>query len=286
MDVVNPEYTGYRETLSQMVANQSCLPRLPTITLDIRQALARPDISVAALCKLISYDPVLSNILMRYASSVMMHNHMPPQDMFDVVRLLGMRQVERITIVQAIRDLFRGNSQAYTRLFVASWDRLVQKASISSMIAKKVGQVAPDNALLGSLLSEVGSLAVLGAFKSGEQPPPSAEAYVSLCREFAKTLGLKLLDAWEMEAEYGQLIRQVGNWHAAEDERFGLIDVVNLGLYHSLKARMTVQRLPPLSSLAAYQKLSKKHNAITDTQELEVVTLHREEIRVIADSLY
>ena len=49
---------------------------------------------------------------------------------------------------------------------------------------------------------------------------------------------------------------------------------------------MTAQRLPPLESLAAYQKLRDKHNAITDTQELELVTLHREEIRAIADSLY
>jgi HD-like signal output (HDOD) protein len=107
-----------------------------------------------------------------------------------------------------------------------------------------------------------------------------------LCREFAKNLGVILLKRWEMDEEYIQLIHQVGNWQAAADEPFGLIDAINLGLYHSLKARMTAQRLPPLESLAAYQKLRDKHNAITDTQELELVTLHREEIRAIADSLY
>jgi HD-like signal output (HDOD) protein len=286
VDAVNSAYTNYQDTIAELLASEDALPTLPTITLDIRHALLRQDISVTSLSKLISRDPSLSQILLRYASSVMMHNHMPPQDMFDVVRILGMGQVERIIMVHAVRDLFRGNNQAYTRMFVASWDRLVQKAAISSLIGKKVGRVAPDNALLGSLLSEVGTLAVLGAFKTGEVPVPSREVYVALCREFAKKLGVALLQKWGMDDEYSQLITQVGNWQAGANEPFTLLDAVNLGLYHSLKARMTAQRLPPLASLVAFQKLSDKHNAVTDTQELEIVTMHREDIRAIADSLY
>jgi hypothetical protein len=89
-----------------------------------------------------------------------------------------------------------------------------------------------------------------------------------------------------MDDEYLRLVKQVGNWQAGENEPFGLIDVVNLGLYHSLKARMTANRLPAITHLAAYQKLSAKHNAITDTNELELVVTNRDEIRAIADSLY
>jgi HD-like signal output (HDOD) protein len=157
---------------------------------------------------------------------------------------------------------------------------------MSALIAKKVGRVAPDYALLGSLLSEVGTLAVLSVFKSGDLPVPAPDTYVALCREFAKSLGIALLQKWEMDEEYIQLVRQVGNWQAAEHDPFGLIDVINIGLYHSLKARMTANRLPPISHLAAYQKLAEKHNAITDTNELELVVMHRDDIRAIADSLY
>jgi len=287
VDVVKrSDFASYKSAVSRLLNDPGQLPFLPEITQDIRQALIRPDSCANTLSIVIERDPDLSRLLMRYASSVMMHSHMPPQSVFDVVRILGMTQVERVTMLHAIKSLFSGNTQAYTRIFAASWDRLVNKASMSALIAKKLGGVAPDSALLGSVLSEVGSLAVLSVFKTGELPPPDRETYVNLCREFAKSLGIALLEKWEIDEEYIQLLRQVGNWQAAENAPFGLIDVINLGLYHSLKVRMTANRLPPISHLAAYQKLSDKHNAITDTNELEIVVMHRDDIRAIADSLY
>lgn len=286
MDVVNSDYASYKSAVSALLNNPENFPRLPCVVQDIRQSLIRSDSSIHSLSKLIERDTELSHLLLRYASSVMMHNHMPPQSVFDVVRILGMAQVERVTMLHAVKSLFSGHTQAYTRIFAASWDRLINKASMSALIAKKVGRVAPDYALLGSLLSEVGTLAVLSVFKSGDLPVPDRETYVTLCREFAKSLGIVLLQDWQMDDEYIQLVRQVGNWQAAEHESFGLIDVINLGLYHSLKARMTANRLPPITHLCAYQKLSDKHNAITDTNELELVVMSRDDIRAIADSLY
>ena len=286
MDVVNSDYINYKNAVSQLLESHEQLPQLPAINLEIRQVLIRPDSSINSLSRVIARDPDLSQLLLRYASSVMMHSQMPPQSVFDVVRILGMTQVERITMLHAVKALFAGNTQAYTRIFAASWDRLINKASMSALIAKKVRQVAPDHALLGSLLSEVGTLAVLSVFKSSELPVPGRDTYISLCREFAKSLGIALLEKWEMGEDYIQLVRQVGNWQAEEDEPFGLIDAVNLGLYHSLKLRMTATRLPPISHLAAYQKLSDRYNAITDTNELELVVMNRDEIRAIADSLY
>jgi HD-like signal output (HDOD) protein len=283
--VVNPDKTYFRNQLAALMEEAERLPHLPMITIDIRHALESPSIAAVPLSRLIAQDPVISKLLLRYASSVML-NRSPPQDVFEAVRILGMLQVERIIMVHSMRTLFSGHTQSYTRLFTESWDRLVQKAAISALIAKKVGGTAPDKALLGSLLSEVGSLVVLSAFKSPDQAVPSREIYVDLCREFAKSLGIMLLKKWELEDEYAQLLREVGNWNATEDEPLGLIDVVNLGLYHSLKSRMTAQRLPAISSLIAYQKLPEKHNAITDTNELELVVLHRDEIHAMVDSLY
>jgi HD-like signal output (HDOD) protein len=286
VDVVNGDYAEYQSALSQLLEHEAQLPLLPSIAQDIRHALARPDSCAHSLSKVIERDPQLSQLLLRYASSVMMSNHAAPQSVFEAARILGMAQLERVTMLHSVKSLFSGNTQAYTRLFAASWDRLITKASMSALIAKKVGQVAPDDALLGSLLSEVGTLAVLSTFKTGALPVPSPDVYVNLCREFAKSLGIALLQAWELDGDYQQLVRQVGNWQAAEHEPLGLIDVVNLGLYHSLKARMTANRLPPISHLVAYQKLPEKHSAITDTNELEIVVMHRDEIRAIADSLY
>lgn len=49
---------------------------------------------------------------------------------------------------------------------------------------------------------------------------------------------------------------------------------------------MTTNRLPPLTELSAYKKLTPPNNAISDTSELEVVVMKRRDIRLIADGLH
>ena len=285
MDLITTDYDIYREIVAELMSDQEQLPELPKITLDIRAALAQPNTSVSSFSALIARDPSLSSVLMRFAPSVMLHSHMPPQTLFDVVRLLGMTQVERIAMVNSVKNLFTPQSMGHKRLFMGAWERVIAKASTSAFLARALGKVAPDNALLASFLSEVGTMAVLSAFKSREQAL-SPEIYVALCREYSKTLGEILLQKWEVGDEYVQVVRKTGVWHADKDERFGLIDVVNLGLYHSLKARMTTNRLPPLTELSAYKKLTPPNNAISDTSELEVVVMKRRDIRLIADGLH
>ncbi|RYZ82362.1 MAG: HDOD domain-containing protein, partial [Moraxellaceae bacterium] len=153
------------------------LPGLPSITLDIRRALGESGTSMASLSKLIARDPSLTTILLKYAPSVMLHTHMPPQTLFDVIRVLGMAQVERITMVHSVKSLFTLHSAGHKKLFMEAWDRLISKASASSFIAKALGKVVPDHALLASFLSEIGTLAVLSAFKSRDQIP-TREVYV------------------------------------------------------------------------------------------------------------
>lgn len=284
LESAHTDYAIYREVVAQLMNGQEQLPSLPSITLDIRRALGQPDTSMQSLSKLIARDPSLTAILLKYAPSVMLHTHMPPQTLFDVIRLLGMTQVERITMVHSVKSLFTLHSAGHKRLFMEAWDRLISKASTSAFLARALGKVVPDHALLASFLSEIGTLAVLSAFKSRAQIP-SRDVYVTLCREYSKSLGVIMLKKWQVDDEYVQVVRKTGDWLADSDDRFGLVDVVNLGLYHSLKARMTANRLPPLTELGAYQKLSIPNNFITDTGELEIVVTHRKEIRLIADSL-
>jgi HD-like signal output (HDOD) protein len=278
-------YAVQRELIEKFISGQEELPRLPSVTQEITQALARSDTSVLALSKLVARDRALSEQLLRYASSVTVHTLMPPETILDVVRLLGMDQVGRITLVHAIKSLFCPQSPAHKRLFLAAWERLILKASTSAFLAKALGHVMADQALLGSLLTEVGSLVVLSSFKASE-PLPSNEVFAKLCRDYTKPLGEKILEIWEMDKEYLELLRNIGDWTGRANMPFDVIDVVNLGLYHSLKARMAGRSLPSLAELSAYQKLTHPKNFITDTNELEIVVIGRNEIKSIAESLH
>lgn len=284
VEVDQEEITPYREVIAKIISGEEPVPALPAVTLEIRRALADLNTSALSLSKLVAQDEKLSDQLLRYASSVAVHSMMPPQTILDVVRILGMDQVGRITMVHTIKDIFTPQPAAHKRLFLSAWERVILKASTAAFLAKSLGHVIPDHALLGSLMTEIGTLAVLATFKP-DQPLPSNEIFIKLCREFAKPLSELILAAWEIESEYTELVANTGNWKGRADKPFDLIDVVNLGLYHSLKARMVGRSLPALAELSAYRKLTHPKNFITDTNELEIVVIGRDVIKSIAESL-
>lgn len=291
------DYTIYREVVAQLMSGQEELPGLPSVTLDIRNALSRDDIPLRLLTKLIARDPSLSALLLKYASSGSMlgygnHNHGlhgAPQTLMEVIQLLGVGQVERITMLHSVKSLFTLHSAGHKKLFMEAWERLILKSSICAFLARALGgshgRVSPDHALLGSLLSEIGTLAVLSAFKT-RASIPSRDVYVALCREYSKSLGVIMLTKWSVDEEYIQLVRKTGNWQADADRAFGLIDLVNLGLFHSLRQRASSHGLPPITALSGYQKLEPPYNFLTPAGELESVVMRRAEIDRIAANLH
>ena len=278
------DYSIYRRVVSQLMQGHEQLPSLPTITLDIRRALSDERMTVPALVRLVSRDPALSTILMKHASCALYRHALVPKTLHEVITLLGMAEVDRITMVHSIRSLFTLHSAAHKRLFVEVWERLVLKASTSAMLARLLGHVAPEHALLASLLSEVGTLAVLSAFKD-EAQIPSGELYYKLCREYSKSLGVIVLKKWAVDDEYIGVIRNAGSWSLSESRELGLIDLVNLALFHAIKEQNPQADLPLLVELAAYQKLLPPLNFVSANGELELVLNHQADIYAIAATL-
>lgn len=278
------EYSIYRRVVSQLMQGEEQLPSLPTITLDIRRALSDAQVPMAALVRLISRDPALSALLMKHASCALYRHSHAPKTLSEVIILLGMGEVDRITMVHSIKSLFTLHSPAHKRLFVEAWSRLVLKASTSALLARLLGHVTPQHALLASLLSEVGTLAVLSAFRDASTPPDQ-QLYGKLCREYSKSLGIIVLKKWAVDSEYIEVTREAGNWQCSGGPRIDLLDLVNLALYHALKERHIDVGLPPLQELAAYRKLFPPQDSIGENGELRMIVDHREDIHAIADTL-
>lgn len=280
------DYSIYRSVIGDLLSGSEQLPSLPAITFEIRKAMGQQDLSMNELSKLLARDPALSAILLRYASSPLVGSQTPPQNLLDVVRLLGMNQVERITMVHSIKSLFSVHSVKHRRLFMEAWRRLALKASLSTFIAKRmqIKNVLPDNVLMAALLSEVGTLAVLSAFKSSEETPEIPD-YIALCREYAKSLGVITLKQWQVDEQYLKVVQEIGNWKAPSSGPVNLSDLINLGLYHSLKLSNAKTDLPPIQELTAFQKLEAPENSVV-AGGLTFVMTNVQEIKMVAKSLF
>ena len=284
MAVEVSDYAIYRRVVSQLMQGQEQLPSLPALTLDIRRALSDGQISTGMLARLVGRDPALAALLMKHASCALYRHPVGPKTLQDVIALLGMGEVDRITMVHSIKSLFTLHSPAHKRLFMEVWGRLTLKASICAVLSRLLGRVAPEHALLACLLAEVGTLAVLSAFKD-EAQIPAGELYYKLCREYSKSLGVIVLKKWAVDDEYIGVIRAAGQWSYTAAPELGLIDLVNLALFHAVRMTNPEAELPLLVELAAYHKLLPPANFIGDGGELQLVISHRADIQAIAETL-
>lgn len=283
---VQSDYSVYRGVIGDLLSGKEQLPSLPAITFEIRKAIGQQNLSMIELSKLLTKDPALSAVLLKYASSPLVGSPTPPQNLLDVIRLLGMNQVERITMVYSIKSLFSVHSVRHRRLFMEAWRRLALKASMSTYIAKHMHfkNVLPDNVLMAALFSEVGTLAVLSAFRNSEDTP-DVPAFIALCREYAKPLGVITLKQWQVDEQYLKVVQEIGNWKGESPGPANLSDLINLGLYHSLKLTYTKTDLPPIQELTAYQKLEEPENSVV-AGGLTFVMTNVQEIRMVAKSLF
>jgi len=269
--------------VNQLISDKEQLPSLPKITYEVRRALENPNLPLPSLGKLISKDPSLTSLIMKYASSSMQRTK--PQNLMDALHILGIKQIERITMAHSVQSLFTIHSVQHKRLYIEAWNRVKIKTAISSYLAQQLNKVTADQALLGSLLSEIGSFAVLSAFKSSSRPPDQS-TYVALCREYSKSLGLIMLKRWQLDDIYVDLIRSAGDWTANSGKVFSLSDLNNLSLFHSIKMRGAGQDLPSIMHLSAYKKLLPHQNTLSLNGDLSIVANNIDEILKLADELF
>ncbi|BAN46115.1 HDOD domain-containing protein [Metapseudomonas resinovorans] len=278
MSAEESDYSIYRRVVTQLMNGEEQLPSLPMITLDIRRALADPNVSVIRLKQLISKDPALSALLMKHASSILLRSSQPPKTLDDVIRMLGLQEVDRITLAHSLKSLFTLHSAAHKQLFVVLWGRLTRQAATSAVLARPLGYPSADQALLACLLCDVGELAVLSAFKDASQVP-TPDVYARLCREYGQSLGLVVLKKWGLDQGYVDLVRSARNWDADSGARLGLVDLVNLGLYHAQREEPRGAQLPPIQQLAAYRKIVPPLDALDSAGGLALVSEQKDAIQ-------
>jgi len=271
-------YEIYRSVIAKVLKDQEHLPSLPAITLKIRRAINDPNTTNETLAMLVGSDPALSALLIKSASSPMYRTVSTPKTMEGVISIIGFTGVNNIVMAHSINSLFVIRHPVIKKLYNISRKRQVVKGAMSGLLAHKLGYRPADEALMVSLLSEVGTLALLSAFKDIPDIPDT-ETYFRLCRDYSKSLGVILLIKWNIDQKLIDIIKHCGRWEKPTEGTLELLDVINLGLYHTIKYTRPKAQLPALDTLAAYQKLKPPYNAMDKSNRLSLITNNTAAIR-------
>lgn len=284
------EYAIYRTTIDQIMQGDERLPSLPVLTMKIRKASSDENITIPRLSSLIARDPSLVVQIMRHANSPLYRTQQSPKSLDDAIRLLGIPCVDSLVMLHSIKSLFTIKNPKLKQLFNATWKRQTIKAAMSLFLARKLGLASADEALVASLLSEVGTLAILSALTEVKNTPDPKTYYI-LCRQYSKSLGSIILKKWNLGNHYSDVIKHCGDWATVSNKAethmvLSITDIINLALYHCVALTNKEHNLPPLEQLSVFYKLPVSFNLTTREGLLTLITENLGDIAKTANNLH
>jgi HD-like signal output (HDOD) protein len=139
------------------------LPGFPDVALRVRQVLARDSISIDEVVRVVSAEPSLAVRLLQLANSAALNpGRQRVTTLRTAVARIGFSLARTATIAFAMSQMRRAEAWRDLSLrFRQIWEQSARLAAISFAVARHLGRLDADQALLAGMLQALGRLFVL-----------------------------------------------------------------------------------------------------------------------------
>jgi len=192
-----------RELATTLSAGEVELPSFPEVTARVQRALARQDVALERLVRIVGSEPLLASRVVTLANSVLMNpGGAPVSELRSAVTRLGFDNLRTVAIAFALRQVQRAQEfQGIQKPLTALWQRSVHMAAMCCVIARQGGQVNPDTALLAGLVHGVGRIYILTRASRHAALCADQQSYQAVVRDWHGNIARALLESWHFPEE-------------------------------------------------------------------------------------
>jgi putative nucleotidyltransferase with HDIG domain len=207
------------------------LPPFPVVATRLMQMLAREDVDIAEVGKMISAEPVFATRVLQMANSPLFALTRQVKTISHAIVVLGLGRIKSITITRALGD-FMGPALNFKILRVC-WRNSLAVALVAERLAP-VCRLDPDFAYVAGLLRDIGRLAMLVKY------PESYANMLAVTREYAFDLRATERELFEIDhCEAGawlverlpfpeELCEVVAHHHDPIDSPFRMVHLIRI----------------------------------------------------------
>lgn len=202
------------------------LPSLPDLAIRVRKLVRQQDFVFSDLAKIIETDPGLASFILKIANSPAFRGKFPTDKLAPAINRLGANSVTNIVTTYSLRTMFRSKSPALQQALRKVWNQSVHLGATSAVLADHLTRLDPDRALLGGLLANIGALPLLAAAGRRSDIAFDTNLVETMLQTYARQVGVVMLQAWQLDEELIDVVRNREVWHRQGDESADLTDVV------------------------------------------------------------
>ncbi len=160
----------FREGLQALIQSGKDLPTLPTVVFQLSKALADENVGGQQIAAIIERDVALTTRVLRVANSSAFAGADRISSISAAVNRLGMKQVQRLCVVQAVVQAFESRQRGLD--YKQFWVHSAAVGILAEQLWLRLGEVSstlPDDVYVAGLLHDVGILVLDQFFPSEYQ---------------------------------------------------------------------------------------------------------------------
>ncbi len=208
--------------------DQSSLPNLPDIVINLRKALAEKDLNIDTLTRVVQTDVGACTYLLEIANSPAYRTRVKANDIQSIIRIIGFSKFQNLINVYAARSLVDVKHPVTRKYLSAHWKQSAYRAAIANVVARQSGKVDADTAILAGLLQDVGVLPILTKLQIEHLVTMKDNEVDEATNMYSAKVGVVLAQKWALGEELQAVIRNGGNLSYDGGQTIDIVDIVNI----------------------------------------------------------
>lgn len=260
--------------------NKLTLPSLPDVALRIRQLIAEGTNNAKTIAQAVNSDAAIATKLIKAANSPLFRGTKEFETTSAAIVRLGMSTTQQLVTSFTLREVFKAKLPTIKQRMDQLWAQGIEVAAISSILAKHIPGLNPEQGLLAGLLHEIGAVPVLmyaEAYEGIANDPVQLEHAIN---ELSSEIGGVILKRWGFSDEITTVAQFSRQWKREHDGPPDYCDLVIVAQLHAAMGKPqqnTKESAPSLEHCPAFHKLSN-HGALTPEKSLAILSEAKEQI--------
>lgn len=265
---------------NDLKTDEAILPSLPDLALRIRRAIDDEISDARMIARMVESDPAMAVKLLKVANSALYGGVGSIETTSGAVVRLGMETTKKLVLTFALKEVFRNDEPRIEKRMQALWQHSAYIAAICFVLARRVPDMQPEEALLVGLVHDVGAIAILNYI---ERYPELMEDDASLDETIARMrgeLGAMILRRWNFGPSVVAAARDAENWLFTQPRAASFTDLLIVAQVHERMLAGQAKKLPALDQISAINRvLGDQASPETSLEILQEAKAQIEEMR-------
>ena len=248
-----------QELIRAIENDELVLPTLPEVALKVREAAEDPDISIAALAKVIGNDAALTARIIKVVNSPLLRTNREITDLQMAISRLGINYTCNLATGLAMEQMFQATSDVVDRKMREVWNKSTEIAGICHALCRHYTRLMPDQATLAGLVHQIGILPILTYAEEHGELLADSISLNHVIEKIHPIIGEKILRAWEFPEPIAQIPGQYLDF-SRNSAKVDYVDIVQVATLQSYIGTQHPYAQLDWSQVPAFAKLGLDPN--------------------------